>query len=374
MGGIRSQGKFPPGREASGGRRRLDWRPSALQRAESLLAGVLAGPRPFLKRASGFLDWHERILSGLRPWPAWLPLSLEFRGGKIIGNEFPHRQGEGFGESAPGTLDEGSGPSVLRVSGRATPFAGKSWERAQSSRSLPAIRMAIFGTEEKQEREGRRRGGGIRGEILREGAPMIIEGLPGKGDRGKWNALEGNLGLSFPILHGSGETSMPSPSSSRFVFRMRRYGSMSPRKEVRGGYPRSSPVSFPAEHSEPGKDPSVLSSGASFGEGETGIPPDGRGWPKSPEDKVPGAIERLIERTVLPLPLPGLTLRILSPERDPPGEKKDTPSAGAPFPGEELSREPAPPSPPPSVDAVADKVMQKLQRLQRLERERRGMY
>jgi hypothetical protein len=133
-------------------------------------------------------------------------------------------------------------------------------------------------------------------------------------------------------------------------------------------------VSFPAEHSERGENPSVLSSGASFGERETGILPDGRGWPKSPEDKVLGAMERLIERTVLPLPLPGLTLRILSPERDPPGEKKENPSAGVPIPGEELSREPAPPSPPLSVDVVADRVMQKLQRLQRLERERRGMY
>jgi hypothetical protein len=167
---------------------------------------------------------------------------------------------------------------------------------------------------------------------------------------------------------------MPSPPGSRFVFRILGNGSMNPRKEVRGGYPRSGPVAFPAEHSERGKNPSVLSPGAPFSEGEAEIFSDGRGMPKSPQDKGPGAMERLIERTVLPQPLPGLTLRLLPPERDPSGEKKETFSEGASFPGEEVSREAAPPSPSLSVDAVADKVMQKLQRLQRLERERRGMY
>ncbi len=85
-------------------------------------------------------------------------------------------------------------------------------------------------------------------------------------------------------------------------------------------------------------------------------------------------MERLIERTILPLPLPGLTLRVLSPERGPGVKKEEAPSRGTLGSGEAPSREWPPSSPALSADALADKVLQKLQRQNRLELERRGLY
>jgi hypothetical protein len=89
----------------------------------------------------------------------------------------------------------------------------------------------------------------------------------------------------------------------------------------------------------------------------------------------PAAIETLIERTIRPVPIPGLEIRVLG--RAPRGandepamrNKAETDTGVRPLPA------PAPSAVPRlNIDAVADKVHYLLQRRQRFERERRGRY
>jgi hypothetical protein len=94
---------------------------------------------------------------------------------------------------------------------------------------------------------------------------------------------------------------------------------------------------------------------------------------RPPSQPVPSIIEQLIEQTPVPGVLPGLELRLVSPEfvkthhpesRD--GTDEKIPSSPA---------APTLPLPPPlDINAVADKVYQTLQRRQQVERERRGLY
>ena len=91
-----------------------------------------------------------------------------------------------------------------------------------------------------------------------------------------------------------------------------------------------------------------------------------------------GVIERLINQTVAPVALPGIQLRLLTPDAAGSASKASTPIT--PQGGRstaEKPKEPAPISatpPPLDIDAVANKVYQTLQRRHRLEQERRGLY
>ena len=104
--------------------------------------------------------------------------------------------------------------------------------------------------------------------------------------------------------------------------------------------------------------------------------------PSPPDERAEGSqrtvIEELISRTVEPLDLPGLELRLLTPE------ERETPP-NSPEPAREdiqssldSSREPATPhigpAPPLDIDGVADRVYREIVRRQRLDRERKGLY
>jgi hypothetical protein len=88
-----------------------------------------------------------------------------------------------------------------------------------------------------------------------------------------------------------------------------------------------------------------------------------------------GVVEQLIERTLLPAPLPGLEVRLVPPEHRLTSEARAPAEAPDPPPSPE-ERRPEPAAPPPAlnIDALADRVYQTLQRRQQLERERRGLY
>src|SRR5262245_10184659 len=177
--------------------------------------------------------------------------------------------------------------------------------------------------------------------------------------------------LPLPVANGSS-------SELRFVTGAR----TAPRREVRGGFPSrqpaptiteraiddlaASPPARQAVREEPfspaRSQHSVAHSGAYSGEQAGALEPR-------------GAIERLIEQTVRPVALPGLELRLASPERQTSADQ--SPSNDAEGRGSTPNAAPAPaPASPPQLDinAVADKVWQALQRRQRLERERRGLY
>jgi hypothetical protein len=92
-----------------------------------------------------------------------------------------------------------------------------------------------------------------------------------------------------------------------------------------------------------------------------------------------GVIEKLIERTVMPTALPGLELRLVSPEQQASAIHRPSDTAERSQPTANGSTPPMPvpaalPTPQLDVNAIADKVYQKLQRRHQLERERRGLY
>jgi hypothetical protein len=88
-----------------------------------------------------------------------------------------------------------------------------------------------------------------------------------------------------------------------------------------------------------------------------------------------GVIEQLIERSLLPAPLPGLEIRLLPLDQRVTGEARAPSDSPYPPPAPEVSRpEASAPQPAVNIDVLADRVYQTLQRRQQLERERRGLY
>jgi hypothetical protein len=87
------------------------------------------------------------------------------------------------------------------------------------------------------------------------------------------------------------------------------------------------------------------------------------------------AIDRLIERTIRPVPVPGLEIRVLkpAPTAEEGGRTADEPRDSKPNVSPRPAAASAPP-PPLDIDVVADKVYRLLQRRQRFERERKGRY
>jgi hypothetical protein len=94
-----------------------------------------------------------------------------------------------------------------------------------------------------------------------------------------------------------------------------------------------------------------------------------------------GAIERLIERTVMPALLPGLELRMIDPEEhssradwEAKADSRQQRNENTQADGQTVAPVPSPPAPPLNINEVADKVYQTLMRRQQLERERKGLY
>jgi hypothetical protein len=86
-------------------------------------------------------------------------------------------------------------------------------------------------------------------------------------------------------------------------------------------------------------------------------------------------VERWIEQTVLPAPLPGLELRLLRTEQQASTDNRSSQSSDNEQPATSVpTPPPAATAPPLDINAIADKVYQTLQRRQQVERERRGLY
>ena len=85
------------------------------------------------------------------------------------------------------------------------------------------------------------------------------------------------------------------------------------------------------------------------------------------------AIARLLEQTGLPAPLPGLDLRIVTPEeRDRAETAPEAPAWKPPMDRKASGRDVA--GPPLDIEALADRVVQKIERHQKRERDRKGLY
>jgi hypothetical protein len=186
----------------------------------------------------------------------------------------------------------------------------------------------------------------------------------------------------FPALEGLAIGGQP-------AFQTRLVSSVSPfpRQEVRGGFPTSvkteirldGDISFDGRVAGPASDTSASGNNLSLESALlAGSPPSGRAATQLEIAKSSGAIERLIDRTVLPVPLPGLQIRLVKPDDSASAAQRsanDATEGGRSTIGLPNAQAPVPAAPPPlDINAVADKVYQTLQRRHQLERERRGLY
>lgn len=312
----------------SGVYERQSWRPPALRVAESLVSRVTRGAWP-VHNAARLSSWHEQFTRRVQPWSGWSPLSLEY---------FPEKLSS---EGGNALIQHPPHPSLL-PSGRRN--------QIEHSLSRPAIRLAIL------------RSIYIAGTMTPSQGGSLAEASLKPRDQIRWRSL--------PIVDA--------PMLQR---RLALSVSPTPRREVRGGFPAPQPPFAPA------------SQGADRTKAVSGIFPQvqqpvARELFKSSQ-RVPampsslreahGAIEKLIERTVLPVPLPGLELRLVSPEKQSSPIDRPLDTADGRQPKADVSTSPTTTSAslaPPQLDinAVADKVYQMLQRRQQLERERRGLY
>ncbi len=231
---------------------------------------------------------------------------------------------------------------------RAKPTAAPPKPRVEQSFVRPAVRLAIL-------------------RPINTAANAMRQGELGPISSGTSVMSETN---DFPGLE-------PLPISEQPAFPPRLASSVSsfPRQEVRGGFP----VSLKTEIRRDSDTSSSDLFGASvrdtpvFVENVSPEMPSRQGEGSEP----PAVIERLIERTVFPMAMPGLQIRPVRPDASAPATRRstnDAPEGGRSAMGTPKGPAPAPPPPPLDINAVADKVYQTLQRRHQLERERRGLY
>jgi hypothetical protein len=158
--------------------------------------------------------------------------------------------------------------------------------------------------------------------------------------------------------------------------------SPSPRREVRGGFPAAQTRVESLSQAEPtrrARTAQAETSLESFVERGAFRDQTTAADSRAPSPDSAGAIERLIERTVMPGPLPGLSMRLIEGENFPPQTESLTPrqdQAKRESDDEARSRLTPPPQPPPQLDVnkVSEKVFETLRRREQSERERKGLY
>jgi len=144
-----------------------------------------------------------------------------------------------------------------------------------------------------------------------------------------------------------------------------------PRREVRGGFPAIEPSA-----GGPAKDQAAPPAVGPARQLEAAPGPQ---WPPStvpvPRPDEPTVIERLIERTVRPAPLPGLEIRVVQPQRREQGDERPSLAADArpDTRGAAATAPAAAAAPPLDINAVTDRVYRLLVRRERFERERKGL-
>ncbi len=346
--------KETPGTEGlplpAGARARLRWRPPALRAGHALVMRAVAHDA-FAARTMGPLQaWHDRMSRRVHPWTGWSP--------PVSPAPWP---------LAPALSDTEAGRTALERG----PVRPDQTLRVMSKPAAPVRADAAVG--------------GAAIDRAAADAPGILDARSVAGRFGR-TAEPKDAVPSSPMAPEAGSGRLETPPSVEPVARpgtatprlpnaatfqpLHLSVSSQPRWEVRGG--------FPGIESFPGGP--IPSGPAQPLNGVAPRPDVDR--PPLPSMTVlasrPGAqpaIERLIERTVRPTPLPGLEIRVVQPkggeqedERRPAGTEERSDggdAAGAPA---------ASPPPPLDINAVTERVYQLLVRRQRFERERRGLY
>ncbi|MGH9936312.1 MAG: hypothetical protein ACREAM_08700 [Blastocatellia bacterium] len=333
----------------AGLRERVSWRPPAVRAAESLLSDALSRHAISIRRAARLSAWHERFIRRVQPWPGWSPLSLDFRSAEPPA-EATGRRGDGaMGRIIRDPQSAIHGPQSTIHSPQPAirnPQSAIRNPQSNDAPNRPALRLAIL--RPISTTNGRR---------FSTEANDALGGAP----------EERQLSSSDPsavLRQHLPARALPATDGAAPELRLVTSARSTPRREVSGGFPDHHP-SLPA-HERTAVEPvaATLALRAIMDEPASPASASPASAPKSQ-----GAIERLIEQTVMPIALPGLELRLAQPEQQA-STAHDQPRAVE-------DRQPATSAsapPPLDINAIADKVWNTLQRRQQLERERRGLY
>lgn len=353
----------------SGARTRVSWRPANLHTINSILTESSRRSHLSFASAQQILTWHEQFARRVTPWGGWPSLPLEFSPEKSTRVDKALDGGEihSFTATSVSSKEAGTAPTADRPS----PL----WPRLIPSR--PPVRFAILrppragdGNPPRSEFDGGRsmfpsRSGDF-GLYRDEGSGARLPLAPPRSVQSD----------SIPpeSLNETKQASWLPPRITPFEPRIILSASTSPRHEVRGGYPTI--TSWPALLSKtetfrakPETEPTRV---------EVVEAPIQQTLELSNPESPNGAIQKLIERTVLPVPLPGMELRLTRRGRQD-ADPEDKTYDARERPPQPDARSPLPPSAPPErlpldLNAVAEKVYQTLMRRQQRERERRGLY
>jgi len=378
----------------SGVRWRQVWRPAAMPAITSLLSGIMSRTGLFAQKAAGLSALYEQFARRIQPWQGWSPLSLELWAQESL----PEGATEGLSmatrpleehrvmatekampSAVPAFVSPFDRMGAYRPASEMTGPREASPSRASRQRqtvpalSRPAIQMAVLRTAQTSS-AGTSRGetgtptSGEQGTDVsgRNWRPFFMaENREAQRPSGEMPLVSYDFMLWRPVL--SADLPVLEPRLMQSV-------SPSPRQEVRGGFPGSSPSVLPG--SPPIRMAPAAEQGLAGPQAASSLPaqrPATLSQPREPQ----GIVEKLLERSGLPMPLPGLELRLVSPENQaslagrPPESEEREPSE------ETASNQPAPPARPTpqlDIDTIADTVYRTLMRRQQLERERRGLF
>lgn len=398
----------------SGAMQRQSWRPPAARSAGSLVLDIMRRIEPSMRGSTKLLTWYSQFIQRVLPWPGWSPMSME------LGEPPAEAQGMERDETttvAPAvetaehaSTDQSSSPGIQRsiVSVGGTAPAGRLGDGSASRR--PAMRLAIL------RQVYQTVGSQLPSQVVSRSETSPTDKRPGSfsPDYSKSERQFSALLPSQDIL--SSQDLLFSTQLPMTKTRLVKSTSQFPRREVRGGFPKgelplplssegervgrysaASPLrqwmakmdlvqsySFPQQVAAdvpvvPASQP-LLSETSGLGQAQQVSPESAASTqeitvrPVSPISQDQSAIERLIEHTNSPVPLPGFEVRILSPEEqhnradENPEESSDV-SPTPPTRAADQSQQPQV-----DIDKIADRVYQTLTRRQQLERERKGLY
>lgn len=354
----------------SGASRRLSWRPARLIAVRSFLTSLSSRTHPFLTPAEQLSAWHQQFARRVTPWGGWSALPLEFPGerfnhGGSIGDE------QATHAITP-TRDSGKNTAVER------PGGPLSRSRPPLIPSRPPVQIAILRPHPRG--DATLTPGKMRGRLST--FPPAAGDLNRPGVENDWANLmphqrrDTQSDVFPPESRGEeGRETGPLTNASSFRSRILLAASSSPRRERRGGYPiRTLMPAMPFQRDTTQTAPEASPSTVDLPE----APGSQVLAPSRPEGES-SALQRLIEATVLPVPLPGMELRLASRDwrmekgldrkSNDPSEPHNGPSAPPP-----VTPPARPETPALDLNAVADKVYQTLMRRRQRERERRGLY
>lgn len=374
---------------------RQSWKPKGVSAANSLVDGIVDRLEKSVARPMQLSDWYYQIAQRVSPWPGWSPMSLEFGHRETQMPQSAETRGLIINDMESVSADE---PQALTADNQPSPQ--KEVEpllRKENTLHRPSIRLAILQPEKLA-------ASGPQSQPRREEADIFSHS---SGAITPSDAMLDNSRSSLPIIRNKAadEADQASPAMGNLKTRVIARAASSSRVEIRGGYP-SSPMTY-----SPGRDVPVSEVPSDF---ESGNFRANRNLPSTRSDEreayghvireqiVPNetgdaalpvrqdeesptplqaepkdAVEKLIEQTDIPTPMPGLEIRMVSPQEQ---SQPDTNNVTGSH-RQQVENSAARPIPDAvneqqqqiNIQEVADKVYDRIMRRQRLERERKGL-